>query len=326
MSAAHAIGFIGAGRVGMALAVGLAKAGYQVAAVASRTYPAAQALAAHVGAQGLAPLPCKAEREPSEVVAACDIVFLTVPDDAIAEAAAALPWRTGQAAVHCSGALSSEALEGARQQGATVGCFHPLQTFATREGGEGKLAGSAFAVEGEGWLREWLEKAARKLGGFSVYIKAEDRALYHASAVMACGYVTTMVDAATGLWEALGMTREDGLRALLPLARGTVDTIAERGPRLGATGPIIRGDAGTVERHLEALAERATEALALYQQVGLAMVTLAEARGSITTDQGRELKGLLKAGESVDCHLPPQGMKDQAASEHTLRGKGAATG
>ena len=102
------IGFIGAGRVGTALALGLAQAGYSVAAVASHTYASAQALATIVvGAQGLAPLHCKAEREPSEVVAHCDIVFLTVPDDAIEAVAGALTWRKGQAVVHCRGALSA---------------------------------------------------------------------------------------------------------------------------------------------------------------------------------------------------------------------------
>ncbi|MBI4197607.1 MAG: DUF2520 domain-containing protein [Chloroflexi bacterium] len=290
------IGFIGAGRTATALALGFARAGYSVTAVASRSYASARALAA------MAP-GCKAEREASEVVVACDVVFLTVPDDAIELVAASLPWRVGKAALHCSGALSSEALRGARQRGAEAGCFHPLQTFASREGGEAKLAGSAFAVEGEGWLRAWLEEAARRLGGIPVFIKGENRPLYHASAVMACGYIATMVDAACGLWEAMGLTREEGLKALLPLLRGTVDNLAERGPRLGATGPILRGDAGTVRRHLEALADRAPEALALYRQAGLAMVFMAQARGSISGAQAEELSGLLRPQMARECPL-----------------------
>jgi predicted short-subunit dehydrogenase-like oxidoreductase (DUF2520 family) len=291
------IGFIGAGRTGTALAIGLANAGYRVAAVASHTYSSAEGLAAKVAG-------CLAAREAAEVLAACDVVFLTVPDDAIEVVAASMPWRLGQAAVHCSGALSSEALRGARQRGAEAGCFHPLQTFASREGGEAKLAGIAFAIEGEGRLRAWLEEAARRLGGFPVFIRGEDRPLYHASAVMACGYIATLLDAACGLWEAMGLSREEGLHALLPLVRGTVDNLAERGPRLGATGPILRGDAGTVRRHLEALEDRAPEALALYRQLGLAMVAMAQARGSISGAQAEELNGLLRSQMARECTLP----------------------
>ncbi len=288
----YRIGFIGAGRAGTALAMGLAHAGYNVAAVASRTEAPAQALASCIPG-------CKATHASEEVLAACDIVFLTMPDDAIASVAASLPWRAGQAAVHCSGALSVEALHGAAERGAMTGCFHPLQTFASRQDGEAKLAGSAFAIEGEGWLRAWLTDAARKLGGFPVYIKAEDKALYHASAVMACGYVATLLDAASGLWEAMGMSREEGLRALLPLVKGTVATVEERGPRLGATGPIVRGDAGTVRRHLDALADRAPETLALYHELGLAMAALAQRRGSINDTQAEELRGLLESQATV---------------------------
>ncbi|MBI4312694.1 MAG: DUF2520 domain-containing protein [Chloroflexi bacterium] len=288
MASSKKIGFIGAGRVGTALAVGLARAGYQVAAVASRSGASARALAARIPG-------CRAFERPADLVAACGIIFLAVPDDAIAEVAAELPWRAGQAAVHCSGALSSEALDGARRRGASVGCFHPLQTFASIEGGEAKLAGSAFAIEGEGWLRQWLEEAALTLGGFPVFIRAQDRPLYHASAVMACGYIATLVDSACGLWEAMGLSREDALRALLPLVRGTVDNLAEHGPRLGATGPIMRGDAGTVHRHLEALVERAPEALGLYREAGLAMVSLAQARGTISGAQAEELRKLLES-------------------------------
>jgi len=282
------IGFIGAGHVGTALAVGLARAGYNVVAVASRSNASAQTLAQHVPG-------CCAAQSPKDVLSTSDIVFLTVSDDAIATVAAGLPWRKGQAAVHCSGALSSEALESACGKGATVGCFHPLQTFASREGGEEKLAGSTFAVEGEGWLRTWLEEAARKLGGFPVYIKAEDKALYHASAILACGYVTTLVDAATGLWEQMGLSREEGLRALLPLVRGTVDNLERMGTAQAATGPIVRGDTGTVRRHLDALADRAPEALALYRELGLAMVRLAQRRESINDRQAEELRGLLES-------------------------------
>ncbi|MBI4339677.1 MAG: DUF2520 domain-containing protein [Chloroflexi bacterium] len=293
----QSMGFVGAGRTANALAVAFAHAGYRVTSVASRSNVSALALARKVPG-------CRAADSPLDVAAECDLVFLTVPDDAIAPLAASLPWRNGQAAVHCSGALSSEALRSARERGAAAGCFHPLQTFASQEGGDARLAGSAFAVEGQGELLAWLEEAARRLGGFPVFIKGGDRPLYHASAVMACGYIATMLDAACGLWEHMGASREEGLKALLPLVKGTIANVEENGPRIAATGPILRGDAGTVRRHVEALAGRAPEALPLYCQAGLAMVTMAQARGSISGAQAEEMRRLLEPPDRKDHTLP----------------------
>ncbi|MFC1935407.1 Rossmann-like and DUF2520 domain-containing protein [Chloroflexota bacterium] len=280
------VGFLGAGRTGTALAWGLYSAGYMVSAVASRSQASARSLASKVPG-------CEAVATPSDLLERCDVVFLTVPDDAIASVAAELPWQEGQGIIHCSGALSLDVLAQARERGAVVGGLHPLQTFATRESGAQRLAGSAFAIEGEEPLQHWLEEVVRRLKGHAVHLRSQDRPLYHAAAVMGCGYLATLLDVATVLWEAMGFSREEALRALLPLARGTLRNVEAQGPRDGATGPILRGDAGTVRRHLVALAERAPEVLPLYCQAGLSMVALAMERGSIGPNEAREIRDLL---------------------------------
>ena len=280
------IGFLGAGRTATALALGLSNAGYVVTATASRSLASAQALAARLPG-------CQAMADQAELLHRCDVVFLTVPDDAIATVAAALPWRKGQSAVHCSGALSLDVLTPAQERGVQVGGLHPLQTFATLEGGDQSLAGSTFAIEGEGALHHWLEEAVQKLGGRAIHLPSQDRPLYHAAAVISCGYVATLLDAASALWEAMGFPREEVLPALLPLTRGTLRNVEAQGPRDGATGPILRGDTDTVRQHLVALAERAPEVLSLYCQAGLATIAMAQERDSIGPEQARDLRRLL---------------------------------
>ena len=280
------IGFFGAGRAATALAPGLAKAGYVVAAIASRTLTSARSLAAKLPR-------CQAIADPIELLQECDVVFLTVTDDVIASVAAALPWRKGQGVVHCSGALSLDVLAPAVEQNAFVGGLHPLQTFATRDGDAQYLVGSTFAIEGEGALLHWLEEAVRRLRGHAIHLRSQDRPLYHAAAVMACGYVATLLDAANELWEVMGFSRQEALRALLPLARGTLDNVEALGTREGATGPILRGDVRTIRLHLAALKDRTPEALALYCQVGLATVRLALERRTIEPRQANQINDLL---------------------------------
>lgn len=287
------VGFVGAGRTATALSLAMRDAGCSVAAVASRSLESARRLADRLPG-------CEALSSFEDITGRCDVVFITVPDDAVASVAGALTWRAGQAAVHCSGALVLGVLDAAREGGASVGGLHPLQTFVGNDMDAAGLAGTTFAVQGDGTLREWLEGVVESLGGSTVDISEHDRPLYHAAAVMSCGYLATMLDAACDLWGSMGFSREEALRALLPLARGTLSNVESQGTHLGATGPIVRGDVETVRLHLETLAHRAPHVLPLYCQAGLAMISLT----SLPSDRVIELKELLIAymapvGESV---------------------------
>src|SRR5438067_6779909 len=136
------IGFVGAGRLASALAPALAAAGYPVTAISSGRHASAKALAARMDDS-------RAVDSAQEVADAVDLVFLTVPDNAIPEVSGSIRWRPGVAAVHCSGALGLDALSSASQAGADTGSFHPLQTFATSEA---PLAGVTVAIDAGGSL------------------------------------------------------------------------------------------------------------------------------------------------------------------------------
>ncbi len=285
------IGIVGAGVVGATLARALTAAGHPVAAVTSRTPASAQRLAS--GVPG-----CLAVETAQAVADRCDLALLTVPDDAIAEVASSVQWRPGQAVVHCSGATPLSALEPAAQCGALIGAFHPLQTFAGTDQPPSVLEGIAFAVEAPAALLEKLQNMARALGGWPIELDGRDRALYHVSAVAVCGFVTTLMRASAELWDRFEGTgsggADQGLRALLPLARHTLESIGRRGLPEAMTGPMARGDVGTVRRHLEALETADSEFRRLYCHLALAALPLARAKGGLDPDREREMESLLQ--------------------------------
>src|SRR5216683_6119602 len=149
------LGFVGAGRVGTGLATGFAHAAMDVVAIASRKIASAQKLAKRVPRARV----CAAQ----EVADRADIVFLTVPDDAIEAVASSVKWRAGSACVHCSGAAELDALKKAAADGALAGGFHPLHMFGEPGESDG-LAGCTIALAGPDALVRKLEGLARTLG------------------------------------------------------------------------------------------------------------------------------------------------------------------
>ena len=287
----YTIGFIGAGKTATTLAMGLHRVGYAVIAVASRTPVSAAALAARIPG-------CRAMERPQDVADACRLVFATPPDDAIRRVVEGIHWRPGQGVVHCSGTNSLDSLYAARDQGAEVAAFHPLQTFAEVDRASQRLAGTTFALEGDGELLRVLEEMASRLGGRSILLDPAEKALYHAAAVLSCGYVTTLLQQAVELWQRLGFSREVALQALGHLAQSTVDNIASVGPESAATGPVIRGDIATLEKHLEALDEQAPDLVSLYCLLGRTSLSLARRKGLAPPERLREMERLLLEYES----------------------------
>lgn len=147
-------GFIGAGTVGTALAIGLSNHGYKVTAVYSRSRESAEKLAAEIPG-------CRVMESSQAVADSVDIVFITTPDGAIGTVVSEIDWRPGTSVVHCSGADSTEVLEPAKRSGAMTGAFHPLQTFASVKQAVENIPGSTFAIEAEEPLLTELKKMAK---------------------------------------------------------------------------------------------------------------------------------------------------------------------
>ncbi len=279
------IGFIGAGTLAKALAVALKKEGYPVVAVSSKGGKSAAGLARLMDG-------CRTCKNNQQVADAAELVFIATPDDIIPAIAAEVKWRRGQNVVHLSGADSTAILKPAEKCGAFTGCFHPLQTFTVIK--QANLSGITCAVEAGEPLLAILKKMAEDLGGRWIEIQPYNKVLYHASAVFACNYLVTLVKTATDLWQGFGIPQPEAINALLPLLRGTIDNIEADGIPKCLTGPIARGDGGTVKKHVEALQAASPDLVSLYKELGLKTVPIATAKGSIDNKQTEELEAILK--------------------------------
>jgi predicted short-subunit dehydrogenase-like oxidoreductase (DUF2520 family) len=283
-------GFIGAGRTGTALAVSLSQKGCLVVAVSSRTLSSAQKLARLVPN-------CRVCHTAQEVADAAELVFITTPDDVIAQVCGELRWHNGQSVLHCSGAHSVDILESAERLGATVGSFHPLQTFADVDQAIKNLPGSTFALEAEEPLLSVLKELTQLLNGNWVELRPGDKVLYHTAAVFACNYLVTLVKLALDLWLDFGASSKEATRALLPLLRGTLNNVDNIGLPDCLTGPVARGDLGTIERHLSALESRSPSLLTTYKELGLQTIPIALAKGTVNEQKAKEMKVLFEHPE-----------------------------
>ncbi len=265
----------------------MAGSGQRVVAAASRSPASAEQLAARIAG-------CRAAVNAQEVVDSSDLVFLTVPDDAITAVAASLEWREDAAAIHCSGATEVAALSSAARAGARTGGFHPLQLFADPEVALAGLPGCTIAIEAEAPLWPQLELLARALRCRSIRLPPGCRARYHAAAHYAAGFVITLLNEAVELWQTFGIERADTIRALLPLLRGTVASVEHSGLAQGLAGTYSRGDIGTLEKHLAELARVGPDALRLYCELGLRSIPLGLERGGYDENRAETMRALLR--------------------------------
>jgi len=149
-------------------------------------------------------------------------------------------------------------------------------------------------------------------------LKASDKVVYHAAAVIACNYLVTLVKLADDLWQTFGIPRDQATKALLPLLKGTLNNIASVGVPQCLTGPIARGDAGTVIKHIEALKKEAPDVLSTYCELGLQTIHVALAKGRIDENKADELRAVLKTG----LKQKSQSGHDGTLGERAFSGRG----
>ncbi|HVE48064.1 MAG TPA: DUF2520 domain-containing protein [Casimicrobiaceae bacterium] len=279
------IGFIGAGRLGTALAWSLAERGLRVVAVASMLAADAEKLAAPISG-------CSVTRS-QEVVDACNLVFVTTPDDAIATTASTARWRRGVAAVHCSGVTEVDALDCAAREGAMIGGFHPMQTFGDPAAAVRSLPGCTITIEADEPLRATLVALAQRLDCRVNRLPPGMRGRYHAAAGYTSQFINALFAEAATIWQSWGASEEDAVRALLPLARGTLASIESAGVAQGMPGPVSRGDVGSIAKHVEALAQLGPDVLEFYGIVCDRTIPLGIRRGAIDANSAMRLRQML---------------------------------
>lgn len=266
-------GFIGAGRLGWALATALARRGWPVVACASQQGESARRLAAAI--------PGCVATTATGVVERSRLVVLAVPDRAIAPLATALPWQPGQGVVHLSGALGLEVLAPVRARGGAVGRLHPLLSAPPVGSADDPFAGIFCAVEAEPALQPALADLVQTLGAHLLRLPALDatgRALYHVAAVLVGNYSLTLLALASDLLARLGLPPATARPALLGLWRSVLRNLEQVPPEAALTGPVARGDVATVAQHLAALGQTDPTLARLYALLGQATLGLVWSR------------------------------------------------
>jgi predicted short-subunit dehydrogenase-like oxidoreductase (DUF2520 family) len=281
------VGIVGAGPVGTTLGVAISRAGWPVTAVASRDPDRRERFRALVpGARAFA--------EPAAIPEAADLIIVAVPDDAIAEVADRVRLRDGQAIVHTSGAVGAEVLAQAVIEGGDIGAFHPLVSFtADVERSVDGLRGSTIAVEGDDRLIDLLSELALAIGGTTVRLLPGTKAVYHAAAVLASGGLVALLDAIVALGAIAGLDERDSLAVYGRLAEQTLANARGVGIAASLTGPITRGDVGTVAAHIATLEAHAPDVVELYVATARRQLRIAEDRGELSPYQAARVGRLL---------------------------------
>jgi len=288
------LAILGLGKVGTALGYLLRSAGYKIVAVADRLPENLRRGVTYTGGRTFSDV--------AEAASLASCILIATTDDDIAPVCEDITRRgavtAGKKVIHLSGAGGLDLLDAARQAGAFVASIHPLQSFATVEGAIKSIPGSTFGITADAALKEWSVCLVRDLGGHPFFVAEEDKPLYHAAACLASNYLTTLMYAVEQIYLSLGIGEKEALQAFWPLVQGTLTNIETSGAVQALTGPIARGDAETIARHLAAFREKLPQLLPLYCVLGLQTVELGLAKKTLTSTKAATIIALLKGGSA----------------------------
>jgi predicted short-subunit dehydrogenase-like oxidoreductase (DUF2520 family) len=281
------LGIVGAGRVGAVLGAALAAAGHEIVAASGASQASLRRLAQL--------LPATAVLPPAEAAARARLVLLAVPDDALAAVVDRLAGTgalgPGQIVAHTSGAHGLGVLAPAVRAGAEPLALHPAMTFTgTPLDLERLRRGVCFGVTAPIGLRAFATRIVADLSGAVEWIPEERRALYHAALAHGANHLVTLVNEAMDRLLDAGVT--DPARVLDPLLHAALGNALRL--RDGAlTGPVSRGDAGTVAGHLAALTASAPESVPAYLVLARRTADRAIAAGRLRTSDAEPLLDVL---------------------------------
>ncbi|WP_315831376.1 Rossmann-like and DUF2520 domain-containing protein [Bradyrhizobium prioriisuperbiae] len=294
MTERETFGFVGCGRVGRTLAQAFANAGQTVTAAWSRRAADAETMVGEV--PGLRALPSA-----QAVADACDVVWITVSDDAIAPVSDGIVWSAHHKVIHCSGATEVGALAAAKKAGAAIGGFHPLQMFTNPAVALKGLPGCTVGIEAEPALYESLNRLALDIGCTPVQVPPGDRALYHASAYYVGPFLIALLAEGVALWQTFGVGEKDALNALLPLLSGTLSAVDHGGLAQGMGGCVARGDVGTVRKHIAAMDQFDHDAGKLYRMLAERTIPLGLKRGTLNPQAAEAIRQALGSGNTIQA-------------------------
>ena len=281
---------IGLGKVGSSIGYLLKQAGYNIVAVVDQSEETLRKNIVYTGGKPFS--------NPSEIDVDAACFIITTGDDQIQKACEELSphLKADSVVIHMSGAGGLDLLQPARRAGAKTGSIHPLQTFSDIETAIGSLAGTVYGITVDPDLENWANRLVRAIGGVPFFVDNRDRALYHAAACIVSNYFVSLMYMAEEIYRILGLDAKEARRAFWPLLMGTLHNIEQKGSVPSLTGPIARGDLGTLEKHLEAIRAQMPSLLSVYGELGKITADVALKKNSLSAEQVAAIKSLLSKG------------------------------
>jgi len=256
--------------VGTAIGFLLKKAGYKITAIADKSPAALKRAQAYIGGESF--------RNPQEAVQRADCILITTPDDKISSACREIALcpaiKTSLFPYERSG--RSGYLDSAKKAGASVGSIHPLQSFSSIDQAIKNIPGSYFAVTSDNKAQAPAKNIVRNLGGIPFLISSNQKPLYHAAACIASNYFVSLMNTVESIYQAIGLNEKDAKKAYLPLVYGSLRNIEKSDSISSLTGPIARGDLGTIKKHISAISKNLPQYSSLYSSLGLITVKVAQ--------------------------------------------------
>ncbi len=280
---------IGAGMVGTAIGFLLNKAGHDITAIADPSAAHLKRAKAYTGAA--------CHRLASEAADSGDCILITTPDDCILTVCSAMARHSslqGKYVFHMSGAGGLDLLLPAAKAGAVIASIHPLQSFSSIDGAIASIPGSYFGVTAGVGAKIISADIVRDLQGIALFISPEQKPLYHAAACIASNYLVSLMSIVEEIYLSIGLSEKDARRVYLPLVYGSLNNIEKQGCPGALTGPIARGDARTVQKHVEAFNRHLSHLSPLYQELGRITLQLAQKKGTLNARQAKKITTLLK--------------------------------
>lgn len=241
------VSVIGPGRAGATIATALVRAGHRVTDAGGGQEASRDAFARHIAG-------VRMHADPLEAVSGAELIVLATPDDQVEHVADELAVNdrlpAGVKLVHLAGSRGTDVLRRARLAGARVAACHPAQTMPSGPPDPDRLLGIGWAVTAADADREWAHELVESLGGTPVDVAEEDRVLYHAALTIGSNAVGAAIAVARQLLMAAGV--EHPAEFLGELVRSSTNNVLERGA-VALTGPVVRGDTGTLAAHLQRL-------------------------------------------------------------------------
>lgn len=285
------IGIVGAGKVGCALALGFKNEGLNITGLYSRSESSYKHLSDMLGLDFSNNL--------ADTVRKSNVIFLSVPDNNIEDAAESIIRSVDAKHIenktffHLSGALTSDSLKSLKDLGAHTASIHPVQSFADRVNGWRCLYSIYYGFEGEEAAYGVARMLFDRFNGTIVSIGKENKVLYHSAACFISNYTVALSYITGEILSRIGFDEEFANKAFLPLLRNTVDNLGSYGSVSALTGPISRGDLGTIGKHISKLADLDAGLCDVYRILGEKTVEIAIKKGTVNLEEARKMREIL---------------------------------